>query len=64
MTDPDPDLDVVKSFKPVGRFVISSDYVMFIRATMRILTALEKDPVNLEACMAELRVLESKYGSK
>ena len=49
-----------KSFKPVGRFFTTKDALQLVRTCMRLLVQLESDPVSLEACMSELRVLERK----
>ncbi len=46
--------------KPVGRMARTADLLFLVRTCMRILVQLESDPVSLEACMSELRVLELK----
>ena len=53
------------STKPEGRFVLRqvyhADCRAMVRVCMRLVTALEEDPVNLEKVMADLRVLEDAH---
>ncbi len=51
------------STKPLSRYASREEYLSLVRTVMRILVALEADPVSLEASMSELRVLESRNAS-